>query len=138
VPDYDTPDATIESVWVDHDVTQDDKKGMRIHVNFSVYGLKNKTGEVRAYFYHSDGRPVKVDDWYRGKGYNTEEGHVGIAEDFKPSYNDSVYEDFKLFIPYHVFDLGSGSHRLKFYVQVYRGGGSGYLDEESYSFTYTK
>ena len=36
-----TPSASFDSIWVDYDVTENGVYGMRIHLNFSTYGMKD-------------------------------------------------------------------------------------------------
>ena len=48
------PRATFDSLWVDYNITEDGQKGMRIHLNFSAYEMKNMDAYVAIYFEYDD------------------------------------------------------------------------------------
>ena len=48
--------ASISNVWVDHNVIVNGRKGMRIHVQFSVKNMLYCTGKVAIYFYKNDAK----------------------------------------------------------------------------------
>lgn len=109
--------AKIDQIWMDHDVWENGEKGMRIHVKFDNKNMKGHTGRVIAYFYWDDasGNPLKD----RDSRYHTTDGNVCVGEGFTPSYDNSTYNDFKLFIPYSQFDItAKGKHSLKFFVAI--------------------
>lgn len=105
----------IQSVTVDYDVTQENVKGMLIHVKFTVDQLKDARCQATAYFYYDNNQPVKDTDGQ----YNTVDGQVAVSEPFNPGFDSTVYEDFQLFMPYDQFDLGPGSYNMRFQVQAY-------------------
>jgi len=105
----------IEKVWVEHNVYQNGYKGMKIHVKFSVSNMLHKTGRVVAFFEFANGSDLKD---YNGS-YSTTSGTVAVGESFSPGYENSIYKDFDLFMPYPELHLSSGKkHELRFYVVV--------------------
>ena len=133
VTDYDSPDATIQKIWVEHDKYDEYyNEGMEIHVKFSVYGIKGEKGYCNAYFYYSNGNALKSYD----KSYSSPNGTVATSETFTPSYESSIFNDFVLFIPYDELHLNSGSHRLKFQVQIFNNKLKAIGESEYYSFSY--
>ncbi|MES1216570.1 MAG: hypothetical protein ABUT20_13730, partial [Bacteroidota bacterium] len=52
--------ATFGKMWVDYDVTEDGKKGMRIHVKFSAFHMKNVDSYLAIYFEKKDGEKLKT------------------------------------------------------------------------------
>lgn len=111
------PHATIDSLWVDYNVYQDNQKGMKIHVKFSNDNLQGKTGKVIAYFYSQNGSALVSDN---NNSYETVSGKVACGEDFTPKYNNSMYEDFVLFMPYSELHCNqTGSYKLKFYIIIW-------------------
>ena len=110
--------ASVERVWIDHGVYQNEMKGMMIHVKFDVNNALGKNGKVIAYFNFQDGKAL---DDFNGK-YCTTEGHVCASKKFSPKYNSSSYNDFKIFMPYSELHMGSGSSKLDFYVVVWVDG----------------
>ncbi len=124
------PTAKIESVWVDHNQFQNFQKGMIIHVKFTVDNMKGKKGRCVAYFYYANGTALK--DW--NNRYCTTDGHVSTGEDFTPSYTNSTYHDFRIFMPY---DELHATGALKFFIQLFDHRNSG-IGESGYTlFTFT-
>lgn len=129
------PMASIEKVWVDHNVYENGSKGMRIHVKFNIYNLKSKQCNAAAYFYTESGNALKD----KNQSYRTTSGEVSCGEDFKPGYENTLYSDFKLFMPYselHVNYKGS----FKFFVNLWDYSVTPHRDlaeSDWVSFTYT-
>lgn len=99
------PYGEIVKVWVDHSTYDDGIKGMRIHVAFKVHNMLNKEGRVSAYFYFSDGTALTDTNG----SYKTTDGDVAVGKDFCPSYENSDFSDFKLFMPYSELHLDSSA-----------------------------
>lgn len=100
------PYGEIVKVWVDHSTYDDDgTKGMRIHIAFKAHNMLNKEGRISAYFYFSDGTALTDTNG----SYKTTDGCVSVGKDFCPSYENSDYSDFKLFMPYSELHLDSSA-----------------------------
>ena len=125
------PTGEIHKVWVDHNVYEDGVKGMRVHVKFSVYGMKGKSGQCALYFYDNQGESLRDIN----QRYRTSNGNVATHDDFTPGYENTIYNDFDVFMPYSELHITrSGSY--KFYVIVWYGQKE--LAESSWvGFTYT-
>ncbi len=109
--------ANIEKVWMDHNVYQNGQKGMKIHVKFKTSNMKGHDGKVIAYFYWDDSSDSPLKD--RDRSYYTTDGNVCSSTYIKPGYDEAVYEDWVIFMPYDQFDISSsGKHSLKFFVAV--------------------
>lgn len=109
------PSAAIDKIWANHNVERSDRQEMQIHIAFSVANLLEHTGTVAAYFYFSNGVPLKD---FNGD-YRTKTGNVCVARRFMPKSPDTSYEDFVLFMPYLELHMGPGNHSLKFSVSVW-------------------
>lgn len=106
--------AKIEKIWVDHNASENNRSGMRIHVKINVYGLKNQKIEVAAAFYNGD-NPIKC----YTDGYKTSSNTMESYNYSTPSYENSTYNDYQLFMPYYVFNnsnMKSGTYR--FFVAI--------------------
>lgn len=104
----------MESVKADLDVEKD-QRGVLIHLVFGIDGFRKAECRAVAYFYDSDGNPLKdFDDRFR-----TEDGRVSTGTDFSPGYDETSYEDLQLFIPYSQFHLAAGHNELSFYVALW-------------------
>jgi hypothetical protein len=111
--------ATFDKIWVDYDVAENDRKGMRIHVKFSVSHLKNVDSYLAIYFEKKDGEKLKTSN----TDYQSKSGQVAIYKSLLPSYDETDYNDLQLFMPYNELNLGTGKFDLKMDVDViYKNG----------------
>ena len=94
------PSAKIDQVWVDHNVYENGYKGMRIHVKFTNKHLKGQKLIVYAYFYEGDNETKLYDEY---------DDHLYWNKSCTPSYEDSKYDDFKLFVPYSELNMPDGT-----------------------------
>lgn len=89
--------ARINSVRVEHNnVMKDGVRGMRIHVNFDCYNMRNFKGWCIAWFYNADGTSMKN---YSASAYANSNYNVGVWDTFVPGYDSTGYSDYVLFIP---------------------------------------
>lgn len=131
--DQNLPTAKILKIWKNDNVSVDGKKGLKIHVHFEVNNMKNNTGNVVAYFYHKNGTDGLKDT---NNKYHTTSGTVATSSAFTPSYDNSSYKDFTLFIPYSELHVNvSGTY--KFYVAIWGTNDKVLVSSEMNSFTYT-
>jgi len=111
--------ATYDKMWVDYDITENGKKGMRIHVKFSVSKMKNVDSYLAIYFEKKDGEKLKTSN----TDYRSKSGQVAIYKSLLPSYDETDYNDLQLFMPYSELNLGTGKFDLKMDVDViYKNG----------------
>lgn len=108
----------IKSVETQHNVVQNGQKGMNIIVNYSVEGMKGKTGDLNAYFYFEDGTPLKDDNKSSVPCYGTYDGSVVVGKQFTPRYDD-VAMSSTLFMPYDELHLRKGKFSLKYYCAIF-------------------
>ena len=92
----DAPSAKINRVWTEEDVYEDGIRGLRIHLNMNAYNLKSKQCRATAYFQTSSGTAL-IDT---NNKYHTNNGKVSCGRNFTPGYDNSLYEDFAIFMPY--------------------------------------
>lgn len=108
----------IKSVETQHNVVQNGQKGMNIIVNYSVEGMKGKTGDLNAYFYFEDGTPLKDGNKSSVPCYGTYNGSVVVGKQFTPRYDD-VAMSSTLFMPYDELHLRKGKFSLKYYCAIF-------------------
>lgn len=110
--------AAIENVWQEHNQYQNGIKGMLIHVKFNVQNMLNLTGNVAVYFYFDSSEDKPLKDF--NNQYNTSNGNVATHKNFTPSYANSTFNDFKIFMPYSELHCNnSGRYDLKFYIVIW-------------------
>jgi hypothetical protein len=120
-------------VWVDYNVTQGGKKGMRIHVKFTVRKMKGVDSYLAVYFEKDNGEKLYTSN----KAYRSKDGQVAVYKALKPAYDDTVYDDEAVFIPYDEFNLDSGDYNLKADVDVIYENGDmvGHMDFHEFEYT---
>lgn len=100
--------AKISRSWLAHNVTQNQQKGMLIHVDFYTYNMLNVPGECRVHICDINGRKLK---------HNNSSGKTGeivLKQSFKPAHTNASFSDFKLFLPYSdLYMLGKEKTDLK-------------------------
>lgn len=132
------PVVQYRKLWVDFDVYEGMRKGMRIHLQFNAQNLQGKPCRAIARFYFGSGLPL-LD--YNGR-YKTEDGKISVGTDFSPQSTTSEFQDFTLFMPYDELHLSSGDHSLKMETGLFYQAGGEYLPLgegfEAFPFTYSK
>ena len=108
-------EGKIRNITLEHNVTDNNVKGMKIHVSFDVKGMYKVKGTCVSYFYYENGKPVKD---YNG-AYRTSDGNASASKDFIPNYYCSSFNDLIIFMPYSELEVGDGKHSLKFYCTVW-------------------
>lgn len=128
-----TPKGKFHRIWVDHNISKNDRKGMKIHAEFEVDNVKDVPCRIAAYFYYSSGGELK--DY--NDSYSTTGGQVSVGETFTPSYEGTIYDDFELFMPYSELHMADGQYDLKFDIHIYVKGGDFFAKSNWVYFTYT-
>jgi hypothetical protein len=129
-----TPSAAFKKIWVDYDVTETGRRGMRIHTAFKTFGMKGVSSYLQIKFLTRDGKPLMDNN---GE-FDHVDGSVAAFGVLKPGYDPAVYEDFDIFMPYSELDLPSGRHQLKMKVDVIYEDGRLIQNLTVYDFEYTK
>jgi hypothetical protein len=123
----------LDRIWIDYDITEGGKKGMRIHSKFTVYGMKNVASYLAIYFETSDGKRLKDNN----KSFYSATGEVAVYKELKIDYDPGVYADLAIFMPYEELDLSPGEYDLRMDVDlIYKSGGLiEHLTFESFVYT---
>ena len=117
-----TPSATFDSIWVDYGITEGGALGMKVHVAFSAYGMKNMDAYLAIYFKYNDDLAGFLKD--KNKKFQSSEGDVAVYQSIKPAYDPAVYKDIDIFVPYSELDLEPGIYDLTMDVKlIYQKGG---------------
>lgn len=99
------PEVTAEltDVWVEQNVVENRRKGMRIHVHFDVTGLKGVASRLTA-------RVKKSNDEFlmSSTSFANDNGELEASFDMKPGYPTTEYEDAQIFLPYDEMVLRKG------------------------------
>ena len=93
------PDAIVNDINIEHGMHEDGKNGMIIHVDFKVLGHKDDLCNLTLWFYSTNAKESNK-LYSRDGDFQTTDGQVAIRRFFKPGYENSVYSDYKVFMPY--------------------------------------
>ena len=119
------PNVKFDSIWVNHHIRQGERKGMLIHMKFTVYNMKNVNSEVVIYFRYKDKGPLEGEN----PEYTDVDGNVAAFKTLKPGYVETVYKDLQVFMPYDELHLDSGRHEVSMQVYLEYGEGSKFKSE---------
>ena len=112
--------AWFDKIWVEHNVYENGRKGMRIHSHFFVNNAKSLQMSVNYYFYYNDNRVLRDTN----KSYCSVDGQVSCSSKLNPGYERTEYSDLSVFMPYDELDLNRGNYHLKFRGEVFYAGKS--------------
>lgn len=130
------PKATFDKIWIDYDITEEGLKGMRIHLKFTTYEMKDMDAYVAVYFLYNDEIGGTVKD--KNQQFNSTAGDAAIYKSIKPAYDAADYKDLQLFMPYSELDLEPGDYDLTMDIKlIYKAGGV-ISPLTKYDFEYTK
>jgi len=128
--------ATAEILRVDHNLFKGGKKGMNVRAKISVKGLRDRKASFLCYFYDVNGNNLKDSD----RKFNTTAGSVCCWLDVIPKYDDSLWEDVALFMPYQQLHLTGDRNNLSMRITVQDESGTSpkaLVRSNSRSFNYT-
>lgn len=110
----DKPRAEFEKIWVDYNVKENGRLGMRIHVKFSVFNMKDVDSRLAINFEKADGTKLTTTN----KKFANKDGKVAVSRALKPGFDDTIYKDLEIFMPYEELKLGPGKYDLKMDADV--------------------
>lgn len=115
LPAGDSPQATINSVRQEHNIYNNNQKGMAIYVTFSVDHFLNRPGTLLATFSDRLSGQTLTDN---NGNFTTPAGQVATQKSFQSPYDTTQYTDFALFLPYNELDLPLGDYKLAFQLTL--------------------
>ena len=107
--------ATINNFEITHNVFQSEQSGIQIRLSFSIQNRKGCRCRVFGYFFDDQGVGLK-DINHR---FSTTSGRVCVGTSFTPDYDDALFNDYILFMPYSELDQPDGIHNLQMDVRIY-------------------
>lgn len=116
----DAPNVTLDKIWIEYDVVETERKGMRIHAKFTAHNMKDIDSYMAVYFAQKNGYKLKTTN----SKYSSKEGQVAVYRGMKPGFAETNYDDLSVFIPYEELNLVRGSYDLQLDVDViHKAGG---------------
>lgn len=112
--------AAYMKTWVDYNVKNDaGELGMRIHVKFSVYNLKDGDCYLLVRFMNEKDEFLKTEK----VEYASKSGQISLYKKLKPIYDQTTFNDVKVFMPYAELNLPKADHNLKYDLDlIYQNG----------------
>lgn len=106
-----------KSIRLEYDVYKKREYGMNVICSFNVKNMKGKKSFITAYFYNGDGSRLinKSIDY----NYTTESKQIARNYDISPRYDNTDYNDVKIFVPYRVFPKIKGWVNYKVEFKIY-------------------
>ena len=127
--------ATIKDMEVSHNVFQSDQPGIQIRLCFTIQHRKGFSCGVLAYFRDEQGNGL-VD---LNNKFKTSSGHVCVGSSCVPDFEDALFNDYILFLPYAELDQLDGKRNLQFNVQIYDDIGKDFIAKSGpVNFTFSK
>jgi hypothetical protein len=126
--------AEFEKIWVDYNVRENGRLGMRVHVKFSVFNMKDVDSNLTLYFEKSDGTKLTTTN----TKFASKDGQVAVSRALKPGFDDTIYKDLEIFMPYEELKLGPGKYNLKMDADVNLENGELVEHLGYHEFTYEK
>ena len=105
--------ATINNVWHESNVTRDGKRGLLIHSDFNVIGMKGYKVQCIISFYDANYNKLKT----TYPGYCTTSNTACTHDRDEVTFENSRYSDWPLFIPYEALNLPAG--KKTYYYKVF-------------------
>ncbi len=101
-------------IWIEYNQTRAGRRGMLVHVNFEVTGLKGVDAKMIVRIKDSGDEYLSSSS----AGFSNADGDFEVSYDIKPGYDPAVYEDVSVFIPYDEIKIGKGNWSLKLDVDI--------------------
>jgi hypothetical protein len=125
--------AKFDKTWIDYDVYENGKYGMRIHSKFTVYNMKGQSCYLTIRFMKGD-KFLKTSKY----GFKNISGQIELQKKLSPAYTSAVYNDKMIFMPYSELNLDKGTHYLKCDVDIFHTDGTLLKHLGFKEFKYTK
>jgi len=105
-----------------------------VHVKFSVFNMKDVDSNLTLYFEKADGTKLTTTN----TKFSSKDGQVAVSRTLKPGFDDTIYKDLEIFMPYEELKLGRGKYNLKMDADVTLENGDLVEHLGYHDFTYEK
>jgi hypothetical protein len=112
--------ATTSILQIEHNSEQNGQNGMLIHVSAEVLGYKDVPVIAGVFFYDSEGRLVEATAG-AAEEFVASNGLLRVRMDLTPGFDDTIYDDLQLWIPYSAFPAGTGEVSFFAEADIYDG-----------------
>lgn len=130
---------TITITSVEHNITQDNQVGMLIHASVEAIGYLNVPLRAAVFAFWEDGTPVIANNRAPAANRTTISNQLTVQQVITPTYDDTVWDDLWLFLPYNNLPDGkTGTFPAYVEAQIGVDGGefTAFSDQVGFSYTY--
>jgi hypothetical protein len=115
--------AQILEVRQEHNVEQEGRKGLAIHVHLRVDNAPGQRCEAIAVFCNRAGQLIKTDQ----QAYRSSDGYLCIQGGLNPNFANTEWKDLVFFLPYEALSASTTETQFRFGVNVRRKGDERFL-----------
>ncbi|HRH42941.1 MAG TPA: matrixin family metalloprotease [Pyrinomonadaceae bacterium] len=114
-PIFSFTDSSVDFEGLDE---KTDQEGMVFTSDFTVKNGLKQEFTMAIYFYTANGTPLADSN----KKFYTANGKVAVFKKFTPNYDNAVYKEFEMFMPYEELELENcGKQNLKYSIGIWSG-----------------
>ena len=128
-----TANVQFNQLWVDDNITQNGVVGMLIHVDLALRQLKDISSKLAVAVEFKNGDKVFAGN----PEYRSTNGQLTVYRELNNRFDNSLYSDLQVFIPYREFSVGAGNQELRLHADILYGDG-GNLHVTYHDFNFTK
>lgn len=126
--------ADFDKIWVDYDVTDNGRYGMRVHTKFTLNNMKGINSYIAVFVQKKDGTRLQT----KNRAFSSTQGELAAYRLLEPTYDKTDYDDANVFLPYSEFNLKRGKYNLSLDVDLLYKSGE-FIQHLTYEdFDYTK
>lgn len=108
--------AAVNSAWLEFDQIENEKDGMKMHLDLSINNCKDQ--EVNIYIFIKESASG---NWLKGakEEYCNADGTLFIEKTIKPKFDNSHYKDLSVFIPLEAMEFKPGDNNYYCVAFIY-------------------
>lgn len=120
------PSATINKLWVEHNVFNGMAKGLKVHINLTVNGMNGKNVKYCVFFYKEDNTTKLV---------NLYGNHISSYATSTSDYKSCNWSDWWIFVPYStIFGASNSNGKYSLDVEIHDMNGKLLGRKDNYQF----
>jgi hypothetical protein len=104
-----------EEILIEQNAERENQYGIIIYIPFRINNRKGIPCDIALKFYSDDGSIYYSLD----ENYRTNRGQLIVSTSLVPTYKNSIYKDFNMFVPYSAIHDSPGYYDIYFNVEIY-------------------
>ena len=124
--------AKINKVWLERNLTVNNRQAMRVHCDFTIYNMPGETGFMGIWIKAPNGEWLNINS-----ASKLSSGTKYFKKEFTPKYNTSHYSDCKKTIYLDDLNLLNGKNKYKIVVTIHNSKGTNIAQSDYIDFSAT-